>query len=241
MTGDDIDRDELSAYVDNELPPDRRVAVEAWLARHPFEAANVMADLRLGGELRLAMAPVALPADASMSGRHRMRRLAPYGLVASVALAVGVMLGPLGLHESIAAQRPPAFVEGALSARDASELRLAMISAPESLHFDRAEIRAMTGIIIPEPPSEWTLRDVQIFPSPEGPGVEMVYDTPLHGRMSMFIVHAPEDTPAGGSLQTAALAVVWFSRNGVVYVLSGTGAAARLSQTGAALEAVLPR
>ena len=35
--------DELHAFVDGELPPDRREAVTAWLAEHPEQAAMVAA------------------------------------------------------------------------------------------------------------------------------------------------------------------------------------------------------
>ena len=38
-----ISEDELHAYVDGELPAERRGAVEAWLATHPEDAANVAA------------------------------------------------------------------------------------------------------------------------------------------------------------------------------------------------------
>ena len=36
-----VTEDELHAYVDGELPPDRMNAVEAWLADHPEQAALV--------------------------------------------------------------------------------------------------------------------------------------------------------------------------------------------------------
>ena len=36
-----VTEDELHAYVDNELPADRRAAVEAWIAAHPDDAARV--------------------------------------------------------------------------------------------------------------------------------------------------------------------------------------------------------
>jgi anti-sigma factor RsiW len=36
-----ITEDELHAYVDNELPTERRGDVEAWLAVHPDDAARV--------------------------------------------------------------------------------------------------------------------------------------------------------------------------------------------------------
>ena len=35
--------DELHAYVDGELPPERRKTVEGWLATHPDDAARVAA------------------------------------------------------------------------------------------------------------------------------------------------------------------------------------------------------
>src|ERR1700742_3097777 len=36
-----VTEDELHAYVDNELPAERRGDVEAWLAAHPDDAARV--------------------------------------------------------------------------------------------------------------------------------------------------------------------------------------------------------
>ncbi len=36
-----VTEDELHAYVDNELPAERREAVEAWLAAHPDDAERV--------------------------------------------------------------------------------------------------------------------------------------------------------------------------------------------------------
>src|SRR5260370_37403262 len=36
-----VTQDELHAYVDGELAPDRRIAVEAWLASHPNDALRV--------------------------------------------------------------------------------------------------------------------------------------------------------------------------------------------------------
>src|ERR1700716_3913025 len=38
-----VTEDELHAYVDNELPAERRGDVEAWLSAHPDDAARVQA------------------------------------------------------------------------------------------------------------------------------------------------------------------------------------------------------
>jgi len=40
---DHVSEEELNAYVDNELPADRRSVVEAWLSTHPDDAARVAA------------------------------------------------------------------------------------------------------------------------------------------------------------------------------------------------------
>jgi anti-sigma factor RsiW len=40
---DHMSEEELNAYVDNELPADRRSVVEAWLSTHPEDAARVAA------------------------------------------------------------------------------------------------------------------------------------------------------------------------------------------------------
>ena len=48
---------DLQAYLDDELDPLHSLAVEAYLARHPAAAAQLMADRRLRTELRLALAP----------------------------------------------------------------------------------------------------------------------------------------------------------------------------------------
>ena len=47
-----VTEDELHAYVDNELPADRRQTVEAWLTAHPDDAGRVEAWKALGDQLR---------------------------------------------------------------------------------------------------------------------------------------------------------------------------------------------
>ncbi|WP_435170942.1 anti-sigma factor family protein [Falsirhodobacter sp. 1013] len=243
----DVTPEDLTAYVDDQLDPWQKVAVEDWLARHPKEAAGVMADLRLRNELRLAVPVAQGPDDQRLARAHLRARRRQWmtragsvtALAASMLLAVGIVIGPFGIHEGIAASPPPTFVQGALSARDASVLRLAMVSAPEVLHVDRLELRAMTGIVVPDVPETWVVRDVQIFPSPEGPGVEMVFDTPLHGRMSMFSVRSSEEARYSGSLQRGSLGVAWFRKNDVVYILSGPGSATTLDTTARDLASTL--
>src|ERR1700745_2723646 len=94
---------DFQAYVDDELPPARRIEVEAPICHHTAEAARVMSDLRTRNELRLALAdiprtPRGTTIDAALRlerGLSRDRLLRRVRSVAAVAILVGV--GRLGL------------------------------------------------------------------------------------------------------------------------------------------------
>src|SRR5690606_8387037 len=66
---------ELMAYVDGQLDPKRRIAVEEHLARHPQLAAQVMDDLRGAAELRLGLSEAAggRPSGAVIELARRLR------------------------------------------------------------------------------------------------------------------------------------------------------------------------
>ena len=68
-----VTEDELHAYVDGELPADRRDAVEAWLATHPEDAARVAAWRAQADAIRARYGAVAEPVSgaASISTRSR--------------------------------------------------------------------------------------------------------------------------------------------------------------------------
>jgi anti-sigma factor RsiW len=95
-----VDRDapipeaELHAYVDGELPADRRGAVEAWLAAHPQDAARVAAwraqadliNVRYAG---VAQEPIPPRLDVDRLGRIDRRR----PLLAVAAVVAAFVLG----------------------------------------------------------------------------------------------------------------------------------------------------
>ena len=57
MTSNDpILESDLNAYVDEQLAVGRRIEVEAYLSERPEVAAQIMKDLRVRDELRLALA-----------------------------------------------------------------------------------------------------------------------------------------------------------------------------------------
>jgi anti-sigma factor RsiW len=95
-----IDRDgpileaELHAYMDGELPADRRAAVEAWLASHPQDAARVAAWQAQAGLINARYAGVVqgpIPPRLDVDRLARIDRRRP--LLAAAAIVVAFLLG----------------------------------------------------------------------------------------------------------------------------------------------------
>src|SRR5712672_2351958 len=71
-----VAEDELHAYVDGELPPDRLAAAEAWLSTHPQDMARVAAWRSLADVIRARYGVVAterVPARLSLRQIERGR------------------------------------------------------------------------------------------------------------------------------------------------------------------------
>jgi anti-sigma factor RsiW len=125
--------DELHAYVDGELPADRRNAVERWLATHPEDAARVAAwraqaeliRVRYGGAARN---PV--PARLDLDRLARAERKWTWLAAASVVLAflVGGATGWFG--RGVLATAVPASQTVAAEALEAHKLYIAEVRHP---------------------------------------------------------------------------------------------------------------
>ncbi|MBU2326977.1 MAG: anti-sigma factor [Alphaproteobacteria bacterium] len=193
---------DLHAYVDDQLDVGRRIEVEAYLSENPSIAAKVMADLRVRDELRLALAgmPTAVRQETRDAARvlenamNRPRTVDVMRRAAAVALLVGAgwvahgWIDPGSIGEVVASVPPPQFVEDAMRAHQTAELRKQMPSQIEAGRFDPAEIRAATAIVLPAMPTEWSVRDAQVFPSTYGPSVELEVEPQSGERMSLFAV-----------------------------------------------------
>ena len=92
-----VGEDELNAYVDGELPADRRAAVEAWLATHLDDAAKVAAWQKQAALIRERYGAVA---DEMPPQRFNVNRLTrrSYGAIAAAAAVVAAFVagGVLG-------------------------------------------------------------------------------------------------------------------------------------------------
>lgn len=193
-----VDPLELAAYVDDQLDVSRRIEVEYWLSQHPDIAAQVMTDLRIRDELRLALAGSGVPAapatgDAarSLEGRllrgqvfRRLRPLAAASLLLSAGWIAHAQFG--GALPAQASSTVPEYVTAAVEAHRVTALRAGMHSQPPATEYDPAELLAETAIRMPALPAGWTVTDVQVFPSHFGPSVELAVAAGELGAVTLF-------------------------------------------------------
>lgn len=256
-----VDRDSVTeadilAYVDGQLDFARRVEVERHLAGDPALAAQVMADLHSRGELRLALTELPMPGDvqtlslAERLGRRLKRRAALRRIMqaAAAALVLGVswfahdQLNLFGASPSIASTPPPAFVADALQSYRTSSLRNGMASQTEVKRYDREELRAATAIALPRLPAEWTIDDVQVFPSTFGPSIAVAIETRDLGRLALYAARPGDDRvlPISTAADTGIAAAFW-QEGEVAYALAGSGLdRARLVREASRIEQSLP-
>ena len=91
----DIREEDLVAYVDDALQPDRRKQVEAYLNDTPEAALRVEADMAIARDLRRAFAGLVADHPMATLPVAERRRPMPLAWVASVAMAlmIGGMAG----------------------------------------------------------------------------------------------------------------------------------------------------
>lgn len=232
MRSDRITDAEIDAYLDGELDLRRRLDVEDHLARTPDAAASVLADLRTRTALRLAQneagAPPAALVDAAdkLSRRLTSRRsvLAAFTvrrLTAASALSVALIAGTLLVAPSAFA-RTPSYVADAVMAYRTGILRAAMPSQIESRVLDLGEIRRNTRIRVPSLPEGWRVTDVQIFPSDEGPALQIMVRTVGGEEVSIFAVHSASSAPKSPvAVRKGSTSVAYWRSGDMSYALTG--------------------
>lgn len=228
---------DLIAYVDGQLDAVRRVEVERYLSHHPDMAVKVLADLHVRNELRLALLDatgIEQAGTAILADQLRLKlKLLSYRrpamqAVAAVLILCGGLLAQsqfdvFGIRRSNASAPPPAFVSEALESYTTATLRNGMPSQLEVKRYDRGELRAATAIAMPALPEEWTIDDVQVFPSTFGPSVSVAMETHDIGRVALYAarpgtsVNLPITTAGGGEVSAA-----FWQEDDVAYALIGS-------------------
>jgi anti-sigma factor RsiW len=199
-----VTQDELHAYVDGEIPADRRSAIEAWLASHPDDATRV-AEWRAQAEaIRArygAIASEPVPARFELDTLARGARSWRAAAVAAVLVAflAGGAVGWLAHGASAAA--PSRFDIFTTQALDAHKVYVVEVRHPvEVTGAERPHLvqwlskRLDYELRVPQlEPSGLKLVGGRLLPGPFGPAAFFMYEGASGERFTIY--YARTDTP----------------------------------------------
>ena len=235
-----VTEDELHAYVDNELPAERRGDVEQWLAAHPDDSERVRSWRAMAETLHArydAVADEPVPRRLEIERLVRQPRRWIYGAVAAVLVAF-IAGGGVGWLAHGAAASPSAFQNFTDDALDAHRLYVVEVRHPvdvpgsERVHLQqwltkrcgwdvRAPELGATGL---------KLVGGRLLPGPTGPASFLMYESASGERFTVYTARSEaETTQMRYAKQDNDGALFWADR-GVGYVVSGGSDRERLAQ-----------
>jgi anti-sigma factor RsiW len=236
-----VTEDELHAYVDGELPADRRNAVSAWLETHPENAAMVAAWRSQAEEIHARYGSVVnepIPASLRVDRLLRRSRRPSFTLITAAAVAaflLGGLAGWLVRDASIVAPKPPdTFAADALTAH---RLYIAEVRHPIEVKAGEQHLvpwlskRVGTTLRAPDLGSfGLKLLGGRLLPGPDGPAALFMYEGANGERFTLY--SSTQKQPSTSFRYTLAdkFAAVHWIEGDVGYVMSGPADRDRLGK-----------
>jgi anti-sigma factor RsiW len=235
-----VTEDELHAYVDNELPAERRGDVEAWLTMHPDDAERVRSWRTMAEALHArydAVADEAVPKRLEIERLVRQPRKWIYGAVAATLVAF-VAGGGVGWMARGASAAPSALQNFTLEAMDAHRLYVVEVRHPvEVPGSERAHLQQWLtkrcGWSVRAPELDATglkLVGGRLLPGPTGPASFLMYESASGERFTLYASRAKTETAQMRYTAAENSGAMYWSEAGVGYVLSGPTDKDRLNQ-----------
>ncbi len=235
-----VTEDELHAYVDNELPAERRAAVEAWLASHADDAARVTSWRAMSDALHAkydAVTDEPVPQRLSVDQLSRTPRRWMMGAIAATLVAFAAGSG-VGWMAHGASAGPSAFASLTGDALEAHKLYVVEVRHPvEVAGNERAHLQQWLtkrcGWEVRAPELDATglkLVGGRLLPGPTGPASFLMYETASGERFTVYASRAAtEATQMRYATDGKDGALFWADR-GVGFVVSGGADRDRLTQ-----------
>jgi anti-sigma factor RsiW len=235
-----VTEDELHAYIDNELPAERRGDVEAWLATHPDDAERVQSWRAMAEALHARYGHVAnepVPKRLELEQLVRPPRKWVYGAIAASLLAF-VAGGGTGWLAHGAAATPSSFQSFTEDALDAHRLYVVEVRHPvEVPGSERAHLqqwltkRCGWDVFAPELGSTGLkLVGGRLLPGPTGPASFLMYESASGERFTVYTAKASTGTTQMRFTSENNNGALFWADGGVGYVVSGTTDRDRLTQ-----------
>src|SRR4051795_4638439 len=235
-----VTEDELHAYIDNELPAERRGDVEAWLSTHPDDAERVQSWRAMAEMLHArydSIADEAVPKRLEIERLGQPPRKLMVGAVAATLLAF-VAGGGVGWMAHGASMSPSAFQILTLDALDAHKLYVVEVRHPvEVPGSERAHLQQWLtkrcGWEVRAPVLDATglkLVGGRLLPGPAGPASFLMYESPSGERFTLYTSRGKTETAQMRYTAAENSGAMYWSEAGVGYVLSGPVDKTRLNQ-----------
>jgi anti-sigma factor RsiW len=231
--------DELHAYVDGMLPPDRKRAVEAWLAAHPEDAARVAEWRALAEVVRDRYGAVA---DEPVPARFDLAKLTrphmPWRAIAAAAVLAaltGGIAGWVGHGVSAPAPTPGEIITAeALSAHKlfTAEVRHPIeVRAAEQHLIPWLSKRVGTNLRVPDL-KEYSLKLLggRLLPGPIGPAALFMYESPNGERFTIYCSKSKKLRMALRYQSGGEVAAMHWVESEIGYVVSGPDDRDRLAK-----------
>jgi anti-sigma factor RsiW len=238
-----VTEDELHAYIDGELPADRREAVAAWLSEHPEQAATVAAWRAQAEAIRARYGAVAdepvperLKLDQVM--RNGRRNARSWGaMAAAAAVAAFVIGGAAGwMARGASAAAPSSTGEIAADALEAHKLYVVEVRHPVEVPGN--ERAHMTRWLSKRLGYEQRIPDLQsiglklvggrLLPGPTGAAAFYMYEGPSGERFTLYCSKVAMPETALRFKQGSRFDAFYWVDNKIGYVVSGPGERERL-------------
>lgn len=204
---DSVSDMELNAYLDGELPAEERLAIEAWLASHPEDAARLEQLRRVGELIKDRYGAIAEePVPAALTAAFLRGRDAGAGVRMWLQLAAAIVLllaggvagyGLRGItaEEQVAQEAQVAFVDEALGAHTiyASEVRHPVeVAASEEDHLVKwltkrigADVRAPSLAA-----QHFRLMGGRLLAAVSDPAAQFMYEDDRGRRLTLYVRQA---------------------------------------------------
>jgi anti-sigma factor RsiW len=235
-----ITEDELHAYVDNELPAERRDDVAAWLSAHPEDAERVQSWRAMAEALHSrydSIADEAVPKRLEIERLVRQPRRWIYGAIAATLMAF-IAGGGVGWMARGVSASPSVLENFILDALNAHRLYVVEVRHPVDVPgSDRVHLQQWLskrcGWDVRAPELDATglkLVGGRLLPGPTGPASFLMYESASGERFTIYAARAAaETTQMRYATQNSDGAMFWADR-GVGYVVSGNPDRQRLTQ-----------
>jgi anti-sigma factor RsiW len=233
-----VTADELHAYIDGEIPEDRRAAVEAWLASHPEDAILVdewraQADAIRARYGAVASEPVSPRFDINQVGNPGRSWRTMAAIAAMTAFLAGAIAGWVAHRASAAG---PSSLE-ILNSEALSAHRLYIAEVRHPIEVKAAEQHLMpwlsrrVGATLRAPNLEsfsLKLLGGRLLPGPIGPAALFMYESPTGERYTLYCSKSMAPRTALRYRPANGVAAIQWIENDIGYVVSGPDDRTRL-------------